>query len=147
MMQSNHKVESHYFIWQLSAVTTLYCTCSPCVCFVPCLAQYSRWDTSLGYLGRGESTLIKFLLVTFEYLFYYHCLSVYGVRLTDWELHHTFINHCLLIQSLAHFDTHPPRLLTMYHMHILVRTAHSGHTPEYYELWPLPWPIRMFHPG
>jgi hypothetical protein len=45
MMQSNHKVESLYFIWQLSAVTTSYCTRLPYVRSVPCLAQYSRWDS------------------------------------------------------------------------------------------------------
>jgi len=69
---------------------------------------------------------LSFLLVTSEFLFYYHCLSVCGVQLTDRELHHTLINPWPIDRSLVHFDTHHPRPLMMNHMHILVRTAYSG---------------------
>jgi hypothetical protein len=122
-MQSNHKVESHYFIWQLSAVTASYCTRSPYARFVPCLAQYNRWDFFGIWRGFINSDKV---ICWLHLIFYYHHLPVYGVQLTYWELYCTFINHCLLIRSLAHFDTHPPRQLMTNHMHVLVMTAHGG---------------------
>lgn len=99
---------------------------SPCVRFVRCLAQYSRWDFGV-WRGGGSSTLIK-LFVGYIWIFFIFITTVCLWRPVNWELHCTFINHCLLIRSLANFDTHPPRLLMMNHMHIRVR-RYPWYTP------------------
>jgi len=56
--------------------------------------------------------------VTSEFLFYYHWVPVYGVRLIDQELDGTLINQhdCLLIRLPAHLSGHPrsPMLMMNY---------------------------------
>jgi len=79
-------------------------------------------------VGFSESDKI-FCSFTFEILYFYLCLSVCRVQITDQELGCTFINqhNCLLIRSLAHLNRHLSSvLLVMNCTQILVRTTHYG---------------------
>ena len=92
---------------------------------LPNSAQYVRLLQVRVGLIESES----FLLVTSEFLFYCHWLSIYGVRLSDQELDGTLINqhNYLLSRLLAHISRHPrPPLLLMNYMHILMRTNHCA---------------------
>ena len=94
----------------------------------PYLAQYNRWDILGVRVGFSESDKI-FCSFTFEILYFYLCLSVCRVQITDQELGCTFINqhNCLLIRSLAHLSRHLSSvLLVMNCTQILVRTTHYG---------------------
>jgi hypothetical protein len=84
------------------------CTRWPYVRSVP-LSSSVQYVRLLRYTSGVHRILYKIvLLVSSELLFYYHCLSVYRVQLTDYELDGTFINQyiCALIRSLAHLIRH-----------------------------------------
>lgn len=90
-------------------------------------------------MGFIESDAASF--GTSEILFYYHCLAVYRVQLTDWELDGTIINqhNCLLTLSLAHLSTHPSTSSVNYELNALSCEDNSlWHKSERHELRPLP---------
>ena len=76
------------------------------------------------------------MLVTSEFLFYHHSLSVYGVQLIDYGLGGTCINlqrRLLIHHHHSSADICPPHVLIMNHRQVLERT-----TPDCYELGLLP---------
>jgi len=102
----------------------------PTYVLCPCLSQPSRWDFSRIRVEFIYSDNF-FLLVTSEFLFYYHCNYVYGVQLTIlgiiWYIYQSL---SLFVYWSDHnctlSDTRSPLLLMMNHAHILITTTHCG---------------------